>query len=262
MLWKNNNFGRKNLIIVKFFEVCYSILMKGLLMKRKGAKKVEYAMLRLLAEKYKDDIFRFCVRLTGSKQYAEDLFQDTFMQALQVLYKLEVVSEDSIKVHKSRDTKKYDTVDKSKGAEQDEDMQSVKVTDADSDEILIREVERKNRNFLMGIAANIWKNRYRKYKLREQIAPLVSYDQNVIELKSEFDIEKELVQREFCENLHKHIDHLPKKLKIVICMYYVADMKIEEIAETLHIPNGTVNSRLFLAKKKLKSCLEADGYEV
>ena len=65
MLWKSNNFDRKNLIIVKFFEVCYSILMKGLLMKRKGAKKVEYAMLRLLAEKYKDDIFRFCVRLTG-----------------------------------------------------------------------------------------------------------------------------------------------------------------------------------------------------
>lgn len=81
-------------------------------------------------------------------------------------------------------------------------------------------------------------------------------------MKSEFDIEKELLQREFCENLHKHIDCLPKKLKIVICMYYVTDMKIEEIAKTLHIPKGTVNSRLFLAKKRLKSCLEADGYEV
>ena len=34
------------------------------------------------------------------------------------------------------------------------------------------------------------------------------------------------------------------------------------IAKALHIPKGTVNSRLHLAKKQLKICLEADGYEV
>ena len=75
-------------------------------------------------------------------------------------------------------------------------------------------------------------------------------------------MEQELVEKEILRKLHVYIDQLPEKQKIVTCMFYTGEMKTEEIAKALHIPKGTVNSRLHLAKKQLKICLEADGYEV
>ena len=62
--------------------------------------------------------------------------------------------------------------------------------------------------------------------------------------------------------LNVHINALPEKLKIVTCMYYTGEMKVEEIAHALHLPKGTIKSRLHLARTQLKKGLEEDGYEV
>ena len=76
------------------------------------------------------------------------------------------------------------------------------------------------------------------------------------------DIQANLERKEIQARLTMHIRALPEKLKIVIYLYYAAEMKTEEIADKLHIPRGTVKSRLYLAREKLKESLEGDGYEI
>lgn len=52
------------------------------------------------------------------------------------------------------------------------------------------------------------------------------------------------------------IMNLPPKIRIVIQLYYVEGYSVEETASILHIPSGTVKSRLSQGRKKLKSILE------
>ena len=49
---------------------------------------------------------------------------------------------------------------------------------------------------------------------------------------------------------------LPPKIRIVVQLYYVEDYSVSEIASILHIPSGTVKSRLSIGRTKLKSILE------
>jgi RNA polymerase sigma-70 factor, ECF subfamily len=49
---------------------------------------------------------------------------------------------------------------------------------------------------------------------------------------------------------------LPTEFKVPLMMLAVDGMTIPEIAEILEIPQGTVKSRVFYARKRLKSALE------
>lgn len=83
-----------------------------------------------------------------------------------------------------------------------------------------------------------------------------------IPLSAGEDIQADLEHREIQQKLTEHIRSLPEKLKTVVYLFYAAEMQIAEIADTLHISSGTVKSRLYLARTKLKKDLEADGYEI
>lgn len=54
------------------------------------------------------------------------------------------------------------------------------------------------------------------------------------------------------------IDLLELKQRIVIILFYYEDMDIKDIAKTLNIPIGTVKSRLYRAKGKLRVLLGND----
>lgn len=49
---------------------------------------------------------------------------------------------------------------------------------------------------------------------------------------------------------------LSPKIRIVVQLYYVEDYSVGEIASILHIPSGTVKSRLSVGRSKLKTFLE------
>lgn len=49
---------------------------------------------------------------------------------------------------------------------------------------------------------------------------------------------------------------LPISHRIVVVLYYVNDLSLQEIAEALEIPVGTVKSRLYYGRQALKSSLE------
>lgn len=52
--------------------------------------------------------------------------------------------------------------------------------------------------------------------------------------------------------LHTAIQELNKNQRIIISLFYFKDYSIKEISEILKIPEGTVKSRLHLAKSALK----------
>ena len=60
------------------------------------------------------------------------------------------------------------------------------------------------------------------------------------------------------EALHAAIAQLSDKLRVAIVLYYVEGMSHEEIAQALHIPKGTVKSRLNAGRTALGSILKEE----
>ena len=51
------------------------------------------------------------------------------------------------------------------------------------------------------------------------------------------------------------IDRLPEKLRVVVVLANIEGHELREVAQLLDLPEGTVKSRLFLARKQLKEYL-------
>ena len=66
----------------------------------------------------------------------------------------------------------------------------------------------------------------------------------------------DLESRERAGQLWTAIDALPDKLRIVIVLANIEEHDIGEVARLLDIPEGTVKSRLFLARQRLKELLQ------
>lgn len=124
------------------------------------------------------------------------------------------------------------------------------------------EEPRADRNYLIGIAVNLWKNRQRKRIRRHRIAPTEPLSEVLVNMRNGSDVEEQVLEQELARLIREMISDLPDKQKIVVHLFYSAQMSMEEIAGTLHIPKETVKSRLRLAKEKLKKRLEVCGYEI
>lgn len=116
------------------------------------------------------------------------------------------------------------------------------------------------KSYLLAIAANVWNNKKRKFLWRRNKAEIVHYEkENLEQMAGENNSpEDEFIKREELIRVRKLVDELPDKMKIVILLYYMEEMSIEEISKTLNIPIGTVKSRLHQSKKKLKERLSAN----
>ena len=52
------------------------------------------------------------------------------------------------------------------------------------------------------------------------------------------------------------LDSLPEKIRLTVILFYIEDYSIEEIKNILHIPKGTVKSRLHKGRSLLKKLLK------
>ena len=68
--------------------------------------------------------------------------------------------------------------------------------------------------------------------------------------------EDEAAAQERAARLWTAIDALPEKLRIVIVLSAVEGYDVREVARLLGLPEGTVKSRLFLARKSLAGSLQ------
>jgi len=67
---------------------------------------------------------------------------------------------------------------------------------------------------------------------------------------------EDIVARERAAHLWAAIDSLPEKLRIVIVLAGIEGHDIGAVARLLAVPQGTVKSRLFLARQRLKERLQ------
>ena len=54
-------------------------------------------------------------------------------------------------------------------------------------------------------------------------------------------------------DMEKALKQLPGEQRAALALFYVEGLKVSEIAIALHIPAGTVKTRLFHARKHLKT---------
>lgn len=121
------------------------------------------------------------------------------------------------------------------------------------------------RSFLLGIVIGLWKNKRRKYARRGRICPQTSLDERLEEIypaEEGQSLEEEIVKQEIVQLVRRLTAELPEKYRIPVYLFYSRELSLEEIADVMHIPKGTVKSRLYKARIMLKNRLEAEGYEI
>ena len=69
------------------------------------------------------------------------------------------------------------------------------------------------------------------------------------------NLEQDAVERDRAARLWRAIDALPEKLRLVVVLVNIEGHDVAAAAELLRLPEGTVKSRLFLARQKLKESL-------
>lgn len=157
---------------------------------------------------YGTDIFSFCCQLTRSRQEAEDLYQDTFLKALEMKDRLDAAGNP--------------------------------------------------KSCLLSVAVNLWRNRRRKMAIRLRITgPELSVEDMALEVPERgAGMEESLIEREERRMVRAAVAALPERYRLPVLLHYMEELKLSEIAEILGVPEGTVKSRLYKAKKLLERELE------
>jgi RNA polymerase sigma-70 factor, ECF subfamily len=75
------------------------------------------------------------------------------------------------------------------------------------------------------------------------------------ESRAERGVENVVASREFELHVARAMDALPEKLRLVMVLAAIEGYDTREVAALLAIPEGTVRSRLFLARKQLAESL-------
>jgi len=73
-------------------------------------------------------------------------------------------------------------------------------------------------------------------------------------------VENVLVTREFERQLAAALDLLPEKLRMAMVLAAIEGYNTREVAKLLGVPEGTVKSRLHLARKHLAESLRGTGF--
>jgi RNA polymerase sigma factor (sigma-70 family) len=76
-----------------------------------------------------------------------------------------------------------------------------------------------------------------------------------VEMPAVATTEEIAVSRERSARLYLAIDALPEKLRVVVVLAAIEGHDLREVARLLNVPEGTVKSRLFLARKGLAESL-------
>lgn len=108
----------------------------------------------------------------------------------------------------------------------------------------------KLRAWLFGIAHRTWIDR-----LRQQYAAPVSIDVDLCELP---DTEPDALELEL-STMEQELARLPGIEREILTLFYLQELSLNEVAEALDIPTGTVKSRLHRARLLLRRELITRG---
>lgn len=123
------------------------------------------------------------------------------------------------------------------------------------------------KSYALSTSIYLWKNKRKKYANRMRLVPIDSVnelfneDNQISDDRQEASPEQVVLQQSEADMIQGFVASLPEKYRMPIYLYYSANMQINEISRILRLPEGTVKSRMWKAKKMLKEKLEAIGYD-
>ena len=158
-------------------------------------------MLDQLIHQYGRRLYGLCLTLCTNQYDAEDLYQDTWLKALQYLDRYDVV----------------------------------------------REFE----PWLTAICVNTYRDRLRRLKKSPFFHSFRSNEE-----KDRLFADVQASAAPDYAPLYAAIDRLPDRLRLTIILFYFRQMDLQSTANILHIPVGTVKSRLNRARNELKEVLQ------
>jgi RNA polymerase sigma-70 factor (ECF subfamily) len=98
-----------------------------------------------------------------------------------------------------------------------------------------------------------WVTRRNKWRV-----PLEDFVDQLIS-PARYSPEPESERRDEMRQLQRAIDSLPFSQRVVIVLYYLNDLSLQEIAEILGVPAGTIKSRLHYGRHNLRRQMEGTG---
>jgi RNA polymerase sigma-70 factor, ECF subfamily len=113
----------------------------------------------------------------------------------------------------------------------------------------LRERERF-RVWLVRVAFRLALDRIRAKGRRER------HERAAMEEPRQASFENVIASREFERQVARAVDELPEKLRIVMVLAAIEGYNTREVASLAGLPEGTVKSRLFLARKRLAESLQ------
>lgn len=121
--------------------------------------------------------------------------------------------------------------------------------------------EQNPKALFFSLVHNLWKSDQRKNARRAAIAPCSNLDDESENLlSSNENVEEKVFRRELINQTNKIIESLPEKIRIPLTLYYLFELPVEQIAQTIKKPSGTIKSRLFKGRSLIKKRLEELGY--
>lgn len=98
-------------------------------------------------------------------------------------------------------------------------------------------------------------NEWHEYKRRNRHSGLFSSEngeEGMPEPVSQELLQEQIEKKEQYAEIWREVNLLPENQRICMLLFYYEDMSIEEIAQALHIPQGSVKSRLHYGREKLR----------
>ncbi len=106
-------------------------------------------------------------------------------------------------------------------------------------------------------ACRIAVNKARDWLRREQLRTAVQHDAASARGKSSFQDGPISAEDRF----QQIIEGLPEKDRVILTLRYEQDFSIAEISEAMSLPEGTVKSRLYHTRQKVKQLLEDQDHD-
>lgn len=128
-------------------------------------------------------------------------------------------------------------------------------------------LDQNAKSYALSVSILLWKNRKKKYANRKRLVPMCSLEEmseaegdTLVDHKISTP-EQTLLKKDERMEVQGFVQELPEKYRLPLLLYYSAQMKVEEIAEVLKLPVGTVKSRLRKGRQIMKEKLEVLGYD-
>ena len=116
--------------------------------------------------------------------------------------------------------------------------------------------EAKLSTWLFSITVNLCRNRLRSRQRRERVSRIFQALTTPID-ESPAQPEAVMIKKQADSNLFEVVQSLNEKHRLPVILRYYHDCSVNEIAQILDIPVGTVHSRLNTARNRMKYWLES-----